>query len=335
MFLIAVTDSIGIEAGDSRYVLGKIADAEFTPAGTVLILDETEWCLREYSAGGLFLRDLSVSGYGPGEIGMPYELAATPDGRILVWDMGKLSLNILSSAGESIGDVAGWSLFPPVSFSTLSDDRIAGIEFAWEISSDDRVLIIIRPSVFRIGYTQPEIILFSDTLSFRSSERISSSPEGVIDMVLSASDGQSRIFYSIKSPSLYEVFCWNTDGEELFTATLNLPQVEKTPEDILDEEEYIDMIMGSADPAYQLNAFHNMVVGIGVDGHGNLWVQRGTEDPAVFDVFNTGGELIGTVEFPMTGRFWKFIISPRGALAWNRYPKDGIEKVFMLDLPDL
>jgi hypothetical protein len=279
------------------------------------------------------MRNLSRSGYGPGETGMPSELAVMPDGRLLVWDFGKMSINILTTDGESIEDISDFSLFPPISISTLDNDRFAGIEFSYDMPSDNQVLIVIRPSVFRVGCTEPETILLSDTLSFSPSDRISSSPDGLMGMVLAATDGHDRIFYTRKSSSDYQVFCWNTGGEELFTAQLSIPQVEKTPEEIAGEEQYISMMPGFADPGYSLNPCHDLVEGLGVDRDGNLWVQRGTEDPAVFDVFNTDGAHIGTAEFPMTGRFWEFSITGFGALAWNRDPEDGFQKVYMLDLP--
>lgn len=330
---ITIRDSISVQEDDSCCAPAVLLDADFSGSGTVLTLTECEWCLSEYGSEGDFIRNLSHQGYNTGEIGFPEEIAVMPDGRILVWDVSMLLITVLSDDGEPIQSVAGWSLLPPVEICGLEGDLYSGVEFAYDLPGDEKVVVIIKPSVFTTGDAEATSVLFFDTLSFRPSEQVSSSPEGLIGMVNSVSDGHDRIFYSRDSSSSYKVLCWNTRGELLFTAALNIPPVEKTQQEILDEEEYIARRLGFAAPGYQLDPFHNIVDGIGVDPSGNLWVQRGTEDHPVFDVFDESGEHAATAEFDRPGRFWHFRITPFGALAWNSDPPDGVQKVYTLELP--
>jgi len=91
--------------------------------------------------------------------------------------------------------------------------------------------------------------------------------------------------------------------------------------------------LGEFPSEIEIEGYHSMVAGIGVDEAGLLWVQRGTESKPVFDVFNSQGDHVATAEFPIQGRFWRFSITPFGALAWNNDPLDGVQKVYIMELP--
>lgn len=86
---------------------------------------------------------------------------------------------------------------------------------------------------------------------------------------------------------------------------------------------------------YEPEPHHTLVENLGVDSYGNLWIQRGTEERPVFDIVNCEGEQIGTSEFPRPGMFWEFSITPYGSLAWDLDPESGVQKLYILELPDL
>ena len=105
---ITVRDSIGIETGDSCYVLGSIIDAEVSSLGSILLLDQSACCIREFSPDGTYLQILSGKGSGPGELLFPQEMAVQADGRIIVEDMLKRALLILAGNGESLSELTNW-----------------------------------------------------------------------------------------------------------------------------------------------------------------------------------------------------------------------------------
>lgn len=335
---ISVVDSIGIEMGDSCYVLGAIADAEVSPSGTILLLDRSSCCIREFTPNGIHLANLSRHGNGPGEFIYPFGMALMPDGRIMVADMHKQSIVVLSELGESVEDLSDWELFLPISITALGENLFAGCETKYDMT-DTEMLIIIKPSLYSFSNPAAEYSYFSDTLIFSLDlSDVPMSADGLTGKTLMASSEDGRVFYSRKSSSEGIVQCWDIEGTPLFAASSGISPVAKTEQEILDETEYTRMQFA----ALGLNAlpggfapepFHILVENIGIDSAGNLWVQRGTEAQPVFDVFDTTGDHIGTAEFPETGKQWQFSISPYGSLAWNNDPLSGVQKVYMIELP--
>ena len=335
---ISVVDSIGIETGDSCYVLGAIAGAEVSPSGTILVLDQSACCIRGFTPDGIHLANLSRRGSGPGEFLYPFEMAIMPDGRIMVADMHKQSIILLSETGESIEDMSDWPLFVPTSITPLGENLFAGCEMKIDMT-DTKMLIIIKPSLFSLADASSEYSFFSDTLRFNlDGSDVAMSAEGLTGVTLLSSDEDGRVFYSRKSSSEGVVHCWNISADSIFTASPGFPPVAKTEQEILDETEYTRMQfaalgINALPEDFEPDPFHVMVENIGVDSDGNLWVQRGTEEKPVFDIFDTAGDHIGTAEFPETGKQWQFSITPYGSLAWNNDPLSGVQKVYMIELP--
>lgn len=78
-----------------------------------------------------------------------------------------------------------------------------------------------------------------------------------------------------------------------------------------------------------------MITGLGVDALERLWVQRGTESAPVFDIFDMNGEHLLSAKFPREGHSWKFHIDNHGILAWEEDPESGIQKIYLLELPEM
>lgn len=334
---ISVVDSIGIEMGDSCYVLGAIADAEISPSETILLLDESAACVREFSSDGIFLADLSTRGNGPGELNRPVEMAVVSDGRIMVLDMARLALVLLAGTGEGNEDLAEMSLVIPQSIAPLSENKYAAWETKFEKDGDD-FTIMITTGLYSMESTNQYLTFVSDTLIEEELESAFTSLKGMANSYVVVSDGANRVFYCENSTSEYTVSCWNTEGEHVFTASLPIPPVEKTDEEIIEEIDYTEMQfamygMNALPDGYEPDPFHTLVENLGVDSDGNLWIQRGTEAQPVFDIFDTTGDHIGTAEFPGTGKQWQFSITPYGSLAWNSDPLSGVQKVYMIELP--
>ena len=332
---ITVIDSIGVDMGDSCYVLGAIADAAVSPEGSILVLDRSACVIREFSASGISRGLISRRGSGPGEISYPSKLSLFDDGSMMIWDMGKYCITLLDENGESIRDIVPSELIPPMQPVALEGDRYGACSVTFNMDGDDGI-VIISPSVFDLETSEPELRLFRDTMRFNADEALTNpGTTGLMGSVLMCSNGRDRLFYTRISSSSYEVRGFSTSGDTLFCASLDLPQAAKTPEEIQDEEQYFASMLGLGEfpSEIEIQGYHNMVAGIGVDDAGLLWVQRGTESKPVFDVFNSQGDHVATAEFPIQGRFWRFSITPFGALAWNNDPLDGVQKVYIMELP--
>lgn len=337
---ITVLDSIGIETGDSCYVLGSIVDAEVSPSGSILLLDQSACCIRKFSSEGTYLANLSRQGNGPGEFLFPQEMALHPDGRIIVTDMWKHSLIVIDDNGESFSELAGWPLLPPSAIVSVDTSYIAGCGIDYDMPGMDLVLIF-KPSLFSLDSIDRQLEFFSDTLVVENALEAPLTPTGILGYSIMASDTRNgRVYYTNMSTDQHEIRCWDSQGNLFFSFSLGIPPVAKTSQELLEEREYeriqfAALGMSTLPENYEPDPFHTLIVGLGVDNSGNLWVQRGTEEKPVFDLISNDGVHVGTAEFPRKGHHWKFSITPYGSLAWNLDPISGFQKVYILDLPKI
>lgn len=335
---ITVTDSIGVGIGDSCMIFGSISDAEFSPSGEIYVLDQAACCIRKYSPEGEYLRTLSRHGNGPGEMILPSEITVMRNGNIVIRDLGKSALMVIGPDGASVSEFDDWTMYsPPEGIVSLGDDRFAGYQPNIGLEGEN-ALVVLKPAVYSLDDAGIVTEFTADTLTVNI-EEMASSLSGLQGISAMASDGRGRVFYTRSSPENYEVLCWSTAGEELFAFSLDLPPVEKTPQEIQDEIEYAGIRLasfgGSLPAGFEPDPFHDLVEDIGVDGSGNLWIRRGTEEHPVFDIVDREGQHIATAEYPGGGRLWKCSITPHGSLAWDLDPASGTQRIYMLDLPEL
>lgn len=74
-----------------------------------------------------------------------------------------------------------------------------------------------------------------------------------------------------------------------------------------------------------------MILSIGVDARGMLWIQRETESQLVFNLVDESSSHCASAVFPRAGKHWSFRISEYGSLAWDRNPQDGPQIIYILD----
>ena len=125
------------------------------------------------------------------------------------------------------------------------------------------------------------------------------------------------------------------NGEMLFDIWLDLPSAPKSEREIRDESIYMESYIARTDDGLILDweplPNRYMITAMGIDGESRLWVQRGTSDTPLFDVFDMNGVHLFTAELQgheTTG--WKFSIDRYGILA---YPEDTDlgQKVYTVD----
>ncbi|MCK5133725.1 MAG: hypothetical protein KAR40_16425 [Candidatus Sabulitectum sp.] len=152
----------------------------------------------------------------------------------MIKDMHKQSVIVFSESGENIEELVDWLLFPPASITALGENLLAGCEFKFDMT-DSHMLIIIRPSLYSFSNPSPEYSYFSDTLMFNlDGSDAPISAEGLTGVTLMTSDQDGRVFYSRKSSYEGVVHCWDIEGSLLFSASLPMPKVEKTEQEILE-----------------------------------------------------------------------------------------------------
>ncbi len=335
---ITVLDSIGIETGDSCYVLGSIVAAATAPNGNILMLDQSACIIRVFDSDGIHIENLSRQGSGPGELLMPWDMTVFPDGKIMVMDIMKGGMIILDSCGKSLDELTEWPLMPPCAITGIDSNQFAGCAFDAEMRGSG-ILFKLNTSLFSMENAELEHVLHTDSFVM-DLDNTPLSPTGMLEYVNIATNIDRRIFYNLRSTEEHLVYAWDHEGNELFTASLGIPPVERTPDELDEENEYTrmrfaSMGMNTLPEGSEPDPNHIFVVGLGTDGYGNLWIQRGTEEIPVFDIFDSTGTHIATAEFPMNGRHWRFSITPYGNLAWNLDPESGYQTVHLLELPEI
>lgn len=329
--------TIGQEFGDSTTTFGLIQDALILPGGEILVLDRQGACVKVFGPSGEYRRQVSRRGGAPGELSMPWEFFLMPDGRLLVLEFTKLGFIVFDRNLEFVEEISHWVQNPPFLSTALSDSTIVAYKIDVDMV-DDQIVMNRRIAVYTLGNKDFDTVLWEDSLT-ASMNQIMENPSMFITDLLDAfclgGDGTGKAFFSEKRGDTYEVLGWNQEGERFFRVSLDLPRVQKSPEEMEEERIYMNLFlqnMGSGMPfSFEPEPYRDMVTGLGVGPDGNLWVQRGTTDTPFFDIFDFSGNLTGHAVFPETGWSWTFSISTRGILAWEADPVLGFQKLHLLE----
>ena len=100
LMTLAPEVTIGTTEGADEYTFGAINELEVGPRGTVYVFDRQVPALRAYDSTGAYIRTLGRKGGGPGEYEAANGVAVHRDGRVVLWDAGKASINVYDAAGE-------------------------------------------------------------------------------------------------------------------------------------------------------------------------------------------------------------------------------------------
>ena len=97
--------SIGVSEGEDPYILGDISGMAMS-GDKIYVLDWSVPVLRMYDLEGQHIKDIGRAGSGPGEFRMPWSLSADPaNGRIYVRDDGQMRINVYSTNGDILGHI--------------------------------------------------------------------------------------------------------------------------------------------------------------------------------------------------------------------------------------
>ena len=118
--------TIGAPADGPSAQFGHISGVDVDSAGRIYVLDRQAQAVSVFDPQGQFVRSLGRPGAGPGEIS-PYatDVFVTPQGAVLLTDVGNLRVNVYTESGEAAGARA---LHPgrgePLKWGMASDGRL-------------------------------------------------------------------------------------------------------------------------------------------------------------------------------------------------------------------
>ncbi|MCK5064101.1 MAG: hypothetical protein KAQ97_02390, partial [Candidatus Fermentibacteraceae bacterium] len=277
---------------------------------------------------------------GPGELSLPLSLACLEDGRIFILDPMCNSYEIYEGSDFSyIEEISLWGNNPPMDPCGLDGNAYLGLKF--EMDQTEAVLTGVSTlGRFRMGEENSEYSYNVDEFPVDLSD-LSELVKNMLFSMVFTGDSQGRVFFSRMSTDEYEVAGFLRDGTELLRISIDIPPIPRTQREMDEEKAYMESWisrmggMGGLPIEWESEPYRWMIIGLGVDALDRLWVQRGTETAPVFDIFDMNGEHILSAQFPREGHSWKFHIDHHGILAWEEDPESGIQKIFMLELPEM
>lgn len=335
---LVITDSIGVELGDSNYVFGSIEASSHTSDGNILVLDRAACCVREYTPDGIFVRSFRRRGSGPGEFYNPLSMVRLNDGRVAIFDMQTGGMSVFLADGEWEG-IATDIFSEPVMWLTAADsNRYVGTINSFEIV-DDQPILTAYVGKFEIDETEPFLIFWENSFVFDFSNSSQIVEEAYFAKTW-ASDRNGNIFIASRDTEEYLITGLDVNGDEFVEISMDLPAVQKSEEEIAEEAEFWNQRaknMGyGGELNYQPDPFRWKIHSMGIDSHSRLWVRRGTEETPTFDVFGYDGNHIFTACIPSVigadGLLWEVHVDEFGMLAWSLNPLDGYQKLYTLEL---
>lgn len=333
-------DSIGVEMGDSSYVIGAIEGLVYGPDGNIAVLDCAMACIRIYSPEGEYIRQIGRRGNGPGELQSIAFLGISEDGHVYLTGDGSEILGLHQYdyyTGEWLGSVPSLGT-PPTCIEGAEDSFYVRKDINLDTSSGEP-LILIDISKYACGDDEPVVTYIEDTGPVFNPADMASIIELIWYGYDVAADFSGNTYIAPRSTEEAVVIIYGPDGDETGRIELDLEPVLRTDEEIEMERLILTAKMSAMDmnqmPPLEPDPYKPLIRGLEIDGEGNIWVQHGGTTVPTFSVFNSSGELMYNAEVTgehPDGNSWRFYIDGNGILAYAEDPADGYQKVYMLEV---
>jgi len=346
---LSIKGIIGVEYGDSNYVLGAVQAIDHDLDGNILVLDLSACCVRVYSPQGEFLRQISNHGSGPGELLRPVTMTVAGDGRVFVIAPQGGGMNAFASEGEWLGIVTPFYSNPPM--NTSGADGNAYVAIRLEVLPEESGDAQVRTFIGRYEEGEEPVVKYWEyEFPFDPGNLTALLKNTLMGHVFTA-DRNGNVFIAELTSEEYLVEGFRADGELFLEIREDAVQVEKTLEEISDEEIYVEAYleaMGAEGVVIEYNAdpYRNTISEVEVDGEDRIWVRRGTVLEPVFDIYDYNGEKLFTASLSEAGNgtgdalvvddnfvFWDFNIDEQGIIAYSTNP-ELYQQIYILELAE-
>ncbi|MCK5035169.1 MAG: 6-bladed beta-propeller [Candidatus Sabulitectum sp.] len=332
---LTITDSIGVELGDSNFVFGVIIEACFTPAGDIAILDGQKANVAMFTPAGEFIRTIGRDGSGPGEFLLPAGMAFRPEGGLVVADGMGLKLVYFDENYDLVSEALGFVPSPPAQLVAIEGMEIIGMKPDFE-QGEDGMFMGFTVAKWEMDNSIPTVVYYSQMSPFNPADL--SSMANDVAVFAAADDG--RVFTSQMSTEEYSYTAWTPEGEEIFTyVNEDYQRVEKTQSEMDLEAEMVNArIIAQGMPPSMANwepdTYRAAISRMAIDGLDRLWVTKGEAGTATFDVFDLDGNLLFTaaIDAGEAAEKWDVIISGENFVSYDMNPED-YPRVFYGALP--
>ena len=339
MVELGITATIGIEMGDSNYVLGAVQSIDHDRQGNILVLDRSACCVMVYSPDGEFIRKISHEGSGPGELLNPMDMTVLEDGRIVVESPWSGGLHGFSPEGEWLGLLTPFYNNPPMFFRGVDDSAFVATRL--EVLPGDNGELTVTTFIGRYELGEEPVVKYWEyEFPFNRNDLTELLRNTMMGHTFTA-DREGNVFIAELTSDEYLVQGFRADGEFFMEVEADVERVEKTLEEIEEEKVYVEAYLESLGAGGVVIDFHpepfrNTISELEVDGEQRLWVRRGTVQQPVFDVYDYSGEFLFTVNVPGAGadaQFWDFNIDEHGMIAFSTNP-ELFQQIYVLQISD-
>ncbi|MBD3276917.1 MAG: hypothetical protein GF388_01335 [Candidatus Aegiribacteria sp.] len=312
---LTVTDTIGVELGDSNYVFGYLADAARTDS-MIYALDMSRGKLQMYTPEGDYSGYFAGKGNGPGETVMPQWFVMFPDGSFLLQDITDLGL--YTPDGQWVGHVFTHSGNWPSQHTAMGPETFT-VRWHEFLREPDHILRQFIASYDLEGDQLTEYMTDSIRVPVPTEENTDALNRSFFSHYFTG-DLDGNLYITERHIPEYRIVCLDPDGAVFDTLALDVPVVERTEEEMALRKRYVEEYltgMGTSNVmewVYEPDTFKPPISGLWLGWNGNLWVLRGNRDIPVFDVWKIPqGELLYTAELDMElplDEFLTFYITP-------------------------
>ena len=337
-YYLVITDTIGVEEGDSNYVLLWPVGAQYSPDGSIAFIDRLKHGAVFFTQEGDYLRTVGRQGEGPGEFDRPYDLDFFPDGSFLIQDFQRLTL---FDSSYSYVDRMTWQVFSPTVDRCLNDGDFIGVSGSYEPTETG--LILSRVLGRWEGEGEPKVEYFTNVSEFNPDGQTMDFSRSRESSIHSCANEEGRVFYTISSINDYEIFGFEPDGTRfLHIADETYRRVRKNTDEIEEERDdftgYAEWVTsGEIGPiSVAPDPYRRSILDLFTIGNDELWVRLGYYPGIIFRVYDMNGAISHHVRVDYTGNpvdlySWIVTGSEYGFLAYDRYPLD-YPMVFILEL---
>lgn len=334
--VLFVTDTIGVEAGDSSQMFGMLRSADWTPDGRIAVLDMNRCCVQLFSPEGLETARLGRRGEAPGEFQIPGAMCVLPGGSIVVADLAGGKVTVFGPEGRLREEVTGFFPAPPMELAGTTDTSFAAVSMRMTPAGEGDGGI--RGALSFCSYSfgpEPDTVFFEYPFDLGQGmiRRGSSSP----NFTIAAGPGGSAVMAE-QSDSLLLVRRFSPDGSEDMTIEEEWERI-PWPEEERGEALALSVtvVNGSATAEGRSvpieDEYRTIVRSVHCDGEGRIWLEMGITAHTHFRVLSPEGNLlfVAVPDDPAVLDMCSFSITPRGMLAVDNNPDD-YPKIYLLDL---
>lgn len=332
-FQLVVTDTIGVDLGDSNYVFGAVSDAAFFRDGRIALVDPMKKKISVFSARGTYLYSVGSVGSGPGEFMEPSSIDTYPDGSCAVTAPTAGKVVIYDSASCFRREIT-WPYNCPYQVCAGEDDRLIGMQFDY-YAEGDAMYAGIRLCAWSLA-TDPEIVL-------RSGYVLAEGMSAELPSYAYDTTSEGMLVSAFLSEEVYDLMMQDTDGDTLFHIHEDVGRHGKTEEELVIEHMpyrsnsagFTDSEIRSMMDRWEPKPYRLAVSNVCVDKLDRIWVMSGVrDDPSpLFQIYDLEGSLLGSVQTDLGAEAnnWTFVFGDSTALAFDSNPDD-YSKVFVISI---